>query len=181
MDLNETKWPAVEIDSMNNRQHYYQASAICTRGHQFSTRLEPRKPEFIPDRCATCGKEILVKCPECHSRIRGNMTGNGYYDFNEIPNPGFCDMCGGLFPWASRAERIYELENRLEAEDIDDEDRKVINAELDKLINPDLTEEEQHRIWTKVSEKAGQALRSPKVTQLIEGIASKVIIASMGL
>lgn len=181
MNLQETIWPSTEIDPRDKRQHHFQGSAICVRGHQFSTRLEPKEPEFIPDKCTTCGKEILVKCPNCNNRIRGHKAGNGLFEFNDIPNPGFCDVCAYLFPWASRADKIYELENRLDAEDIDEDNRKIINTELEKLINPNLSEEDQHRIWARVSEKAGQALRNPAVTQLIENIASKVIVARMGL
>ena len=181
VDSRTAKWPDLDIHAMNTRQHYYQGSAICKRGHSFSTRLEPGKPEFVPDRCITCGQETLVKCPNCSFRIRGNKTGKGYFDFDDAPNPGFCDICGEIFPWATRTERIYELENRLDQESIDPEDRAAIAIELGKLLNLELTEEEQKSIWLRISEKAGQSLRSPRIADLVASIASKVILKAMGM
>lgn len=181
MDLKDAKWPQDEVAAMKNRGHYHQAMAICKRGHKYSTRLDPAKNDFAPDKCTTCGKEILVKCPNCDCRIRGNKVGGGYFDFEEADAPGFCDNCGHLFPWATREQRIFELENRLDVDEIDEEDRKIIGQELAKLVNPDLPAEEEQRIWNKISEKAGQTFRNPVVIEVIQGIASKAILKSMGM
>lgn len=181
MNLQETKWPQVDIDSMKNLQHYYQASAICVRGHQFSTRLDPKELASTPSKCTTCGKEILVKCPNCNLRIQGHETGNGYYDYAEIPNPGFCDGCGNAFPWVTRLERIYELENLLDSDDIDPADKIVIGEQLAKLQKPDVSTEDQTKILQVIKEKTGKALLTPAVKNILEGIVSKVIRDSIGI
>ena len=72
----------------------------------------------------------------CEHRIRGNITGNGYFSFETPPNPGFCDICGHLFPWATRSEKIFELENRLDSEDIEADDRSVIKKGIEQIVEP---------------------------------------------
>jgi hypothetical protein len=47
-----------------------------------------------------------------------------------------CDECGSASPWATREERIFELENLLDEEDIEEADRVVIQDQLRRLAMP---------------------------------------------
>jgi hypothetical protein len=73
------------------------------------------------------------------------------------------------------------LENRLDAEDIDDSDRVFISEQISRLTNPDLTTEDEKRIWQRIKDKAGAALAAPAVRQMIEGIATKLIREQIGI
>ena len=46
---------------------------------------------------------------------------------NRYNRPSFCDGCGIAYPWATREERIYELENLFDEAGIDEADRVVIH------------------------------------------------------
>jgi len=76
-------------------------------------------------------------CPNCELRLRG------YYHrpmvvSNRYKRPSFCDGCGIAYPWATREERIYELENLLDEADIDEADRVVIQDQLQRVRNAGL-------------------------------------------
>jgi hypothetical protein len=73
------------------------------------------------------------------------------------------------------------LENRLDAEDIDDSDRVFISEQISRLTNPDFTTEDEKRIWQRIKDKAGAALAAPAVRQMIEGIATKLIREQIGI
>ena len=45
-----------------------------------------------------------------------------------------------VFPWATREERIFELENLLDEEDIEEADRVVIQDQLRRLTNAELSD-----------------------------------------
>jgi hypothetical protein len=60
----------------------------------------------------------------------------------------FCDGCGAAHPWATRKERLYELQNILDQEDIDEADRLWINEQMDRLRADDgsLNEKQEREI-----------------------------------
>ena len=96
--------------------------------------------------------------------------------------PSFCDGCGSAFPWASRTDRIYELENLLDEEDIDDADRVVIQDALRRLEDSaNLSDREERQVWTAIKRHAGGAITSPPVIRVIEGLASASLRQQLGL
>lgn len=122
-----------------------------------------------------------MSCPECKHRIRGNSYVYGQWKFDVPPRPSFCDDCGNAFPWATRVERIYELENRLDREDIDPADKITIGEQLAKLRESGVSADDEKKIWQVIKEKSGKALFTPAVKNILEGIVSKVIRDSIGI
>src|ERR1700721_65358 len=104
----------------------YYSAAVCRRGHVAESLLgaqtyaweTPAAPP--PAKCSTCGANVLVECPNCGYRLRGDSRGGLGSVF--VPND-FCDKCGAPMPWASRAARLWELENLLGDEDISEADQ----------------------------------------------------------
>ena len=72
-----------------------------------------------------------------------------------MSRPSFCDGCGAAYPWATREERIYELENLLDEQDIDDADRVVVSDNLRRLREEEaLSEKEERVLWERVKRAA---------------------------
>jgi hypothetical protein len=98
----------------------YRPAAICRRGHVQTIDLTHSE---VGERCPTCGAKVLTACPTCQARIRGHyhIPGVVHLDSGYTPHR-FCDSCGKPFPWLDRQGRIFELENMLDDEDLDDAD-----------------------------------------------------------
>jgi hypothetical protein len=163
---------------------FYLGSAVCRRGHVESAYLDPRRPDETPvaDNCTTCGARVLVACPACGLRIRGDYEVPGVISAVAPARPSFCDGCGGAFPWATREERIFELENLLDEEEVDEADRVVIQDQLARLRTAaDLTEKDEVQIWRTIKNRGGSALQSGPVQRVVEGLVSAAIRAQLGL
>ena len=66
-----------------------------------------------------------------------------------------CDGCGEPFPWATRQQRIYQLENLLDEENIDEMTRLLVQEDLERLRTSEgLTEQEQLGIWKRIKARA---------------------------
>ena len=89
--------------------------------------------------CPKCGATVLTACPTCDLRIRGDYFVPGVIAVSTAP-ASFCDGCGSAFPWATLEERIFELENLLDEEDIEEADRVVIQDQLRRLTNAELSD-----------------------------------------
>ena len=78
-------------------------------------------------------------------------------------------------------EPIYELENLLDEEDIDEADRVVIQAQLRRLRNSELSEREEKQVWETIKRRAGQAVTSGPVLRVLEGLVSASLRQQLGL
>lgn len=130
------------------------AASVCRRGHAKETALTQ-----APDRglgfCTECGAEILSRCPSCGIRILGTPWWPGVAVFEEYVPPRFCDGCGEPFPWATRQQRIYQLENLLDEEDIDEPTRLLVLEDLERLrASDDLDEQQQFAVWQRIRTRA---------------------------
>jgi len=105
----------------------------------------------------------------------------GVIGFSPDTRPSFCDGCGSAFPWATREERIYELENLLDEEDIDEADRAVIQEALGRLRNANLSERDEKQAWETIKRRAGRAVTSGPVPRVIEGLVSAALRQQLGL
>jgi len=176
------KWPDQDVAAMQQRGTYRQGAAICRRGHVETYYLNPSRPaRAIAENCPTCGARVLTACPHCDLRIRGDLHVPGVIGFSPDTRPSFCDGCGSAFPWATREERIYELENLLDEEDIDEADRAVIQEALGRLRNANLSERDEKQAWETIKRRAGRAVTSGPVPRVIEGLVSAALRQQLGL
>jgi hypothetical protein len=145
---------------------HYRPAAICKRGH---TQTQDLTLGEVGERCPTCGAKVLTGCPKCRTRIRGYYHVPGVTSFTgDYTPPRFCDSCGAPFPWLDRQGRIFELENMLDDEDLDDASELAVREQLRALADPDLDEGEERKRWEpssvtrRVSERSragGRSLR----------------------
>jgi hypothetical protein len=107
--------------------------AICPNGHiaAFDDPDELYAPvaERATPACPRCGRTILLTCPTCDVPIRARYSGPG----GLVEPSDFCDQCGDPFPWVGRQGLIYELEKRLEEDELDDPTRRAVHDELEGL------------------------------------------------
>jgi hypothetical protein len=149
------------------REAGYQPAAVCRRGHVQTGNVNFGE---YGEKCPTCGAKVIVQCESCGHRIRGRYHSPGVIALgDEYRPPDFCDKCGGAHPWVSRQGRIYELQNRLEAEDLDPADELVVREQLDALMSTDLDDDEQRKRWERVKKMAPQLWESsqPLITTLV--------------
>jgi hypothetical protein len=146
-------------------------AAVCRRGH---VQTHDRKRVEYGKRCPRCGAEVIVECDACHTRILTQwVSGQGekYFAFD------FCDDCGEAQPWVGRQGRIYELQNRLDNEDLDPADQLVVREQLEALLNADLDDDEQRQRWASVKRLAPKLWESSQ--PLLETLITSAIRGSL--
>ncbi|WP_165358507.1 DUF2321 domain-containing protein [Haloactinopolyspora alba] len=180
--MSEIKWPAAEQEGARRGGSFYLGAAVCKRGHVETVDLEPGGPVTVSDACPSCGARMLTACRSCGVRIRGDQFVPGVVSFSTPRRPSFCDGCGAAMPWATRQERIHELENLLdEAEEIDEADLVVIQDHLERLRESSLSERDEKAAWSEVKRRSGDALRSERVSNVLEGLVTAAIRAQLNL
>lgn len=154
----------------------YLVATVCGRGHTYSDghgRLPPA------ERCAECGAKLLTECPGCKVHIRGWYVDPGRGLAFPYSPPDFCFNCGGPFPWANRQARIYELQNLLDREELDDADRLIASELLASLQDPELAEDEQVEKWRRLKKIAPGLMASGQ--RIIESVVTGVVKAKLGM
>lgn len=147
----------------------YQSAAICRRGHTQAAALEYRAEGDVGERCAKCGAKVITVCESCGHRIRGDYYLPGVIGGPSYKPPQFCDKCGAAHPWVGRQGRIYELQNRLENEDLDPADELTVREQLEALLSDDLDEAEQQQRWARIKRVAPKFWESsqPLITTVV--------------
>lgn len=140
---------------------FYAGAAICRRGHVVSFDVRMKAVGDIPRFCKKCGAEVVTHCPTCGEELRGRKwsgpPGSGAA-FDILPPaatggytpPSFCHSCGAAFPWVGRKERIYELENLLAEEGLDEPTRARAEELLRQLARPEIEEDEERKLWQRL-------------------------------
>jgi hypothetical protein len=76
-----------------------------------------------------------------------------------------------------RKARVYELQNRLDDEELDSATELLVREQLEALTSPDLDEAEQLKRWQRIKSAAPdflvKAATSPIVTSLVTAEAKK--------
>lgn len=151
-------------------------AAICERGHVISSAglVDTRH-------CPTCGARIVTRCPHCLAMIPGREFRRGVIGARPTyERPAFCVECGGAYPWASRQERLWELENQLNADPLlSAADRLTIHEQMDELRAADLTEAQQTERWKRLEAIAPQALK--RSANLVEAVGTAWILKRLGV
>lgn len=158
----------------------YKPAAVCTRGHALSENIEWEGE--LPVRCTTCGAKVLTGCPACGQRIRGyyDVPGVAAIGFGYDP-PSFCDRCGAAFPWVGRKERIYELQNRLDEENLDPATELELRETLDALAEGGLDEKTERQRWERVKRLAPGFWDRSGVRAVLESVVSAAAKSQLGL
>lgn len=133
-------------------------------------------------RCPKCGADVLARCRECGLRIRGDYYVAGIFGGEPSSVPPFCDGCGTAHPWASRKQRLYELQNILDQEEIDEVDRLWIDEQMDRLRTDDgsMTEKQEKDIWSGVKRRAPD-LFDATGKAVLSGVVSAGVRTALGL
>jgi hypothetical protein len=158
----------------------YMFASVCERGHVVTADAK-RFPN--PPHCDECGATTLQACPACGEAILGPQ----HWD-SELANvkarkqwvpPKFCRQCGAPFPWVDRTGRIYELENRLVRENLAPAEQLAAREQLQALLDPDLSEDEQRKRWERVF-KFAPGLRE-NAAELVRSVATAAVLRQLGL
>lgn len=160
----------------SNYKGRHKPAAICRRGHTQTTDLDL---DIVSERCSICGAKVLTACPHCDERIPGRYAVPGRVVTQVSQIPDFCDKCGSPFPWASRQARVYELENILDEQNLDEATRLTVSEQLQALRDPDLPENEQRRRWQTIKKLAPGILDAGK--QIVVTVVSAEIKRQLGL
>lgn len=114
-------------------------------------RFGPVRPSGagVAQNCPKCGATVLTACLNCDLRIRGDYFVPGVIAVSTASRPSFCDGRGSAFPWATREERIFELENLIDEEDIEEADRVVIQDQLRRLTDAELSDRDERQAWSR--------------------------------
>jgi hypothetical protein len=154
------------------------AALVCKRGHTKSWDVAALPAEPLGF-CQKCGAALIVRCPQCGIRIRGLDFYPGVLAIPRYNPPRFCDECGEPMPWAGRQERFYQLENILDQQDIDENDRLLVREDLRRLQeSADLSSAEQLELWRRIKSRAPGVLSDLgwKIAQTVMEAAIKTKI-----
>lgn len=158
----------------------YRPAAVCKRGHLITD--DATRHGEVGARCTKCGAPVLKACPECGHRIRGDYYVEGVVVLGAkaAPPPNFCDKCGAAYPWVDRQGRIYELQNRLDDEDLDPASELLAREQLEALLNADIDDEEAVRRWKRIKELAPGLWEKSGAQSIIESLATAYVRAHIG-
>lgn len=134
----------------------WQAATVCRRGHVAVNGLTEAPITAGLGYCADCGAQIIARCPACGIRIRGCYHNPDVEDLGSFELPRFCDGCGEPYPWATRQDRIYQLENLLDEEDVDEPTKLLVREDLERLRleGAELDQEAQLAIWRRIKSRS---------------------------
>jgi hypothetical protein len=132
--------------------------------------------------CPTCGSYVIARCPNCRIRIRGDLHVPGLTVFDEYRPSAFCDGCGEPYAWATRQDRIYQLENLLDEEDIDDSTKLLVREDLERLrtAGAGLDDEAQLAIGGRIKNRA-PGLLSGAAWNIGQGLLGAYLRQKLGL
>lgn len=82
-------------------------------------------------------------------------------------------------PWATRQERIYDLQNQLDREDLDEGTALAVREQLAALADPDLSESEQVQRWEKIRKLAPQFW--DRTADVVQGLATAFVKQQLGI
>lgn len=170
------EWSPPELLAFRKGEAYFQAARICRRGHVLDSSLNPQELENLnQQKCSTCGATCLKACPKCDFRIKGRLCVPQVISFRDFEPHSFCDNCGAAFPWASQQDRIWELQNILDEEELSESDRTAIGFQLEKISSGILDVDDESKAWKKIKHSLGTVFDKDKVQNLIFDLVGSVI------
>lgn len=186
--MDRIEFPEADLAQFRTKKdRYYHAAVVCRRGHDETNILSPEDQHQGNTRCPTCGARFLAGCLSCGLRIRGRFHVEPYMAEkhsmdHEWERPTFCDRCGVAHPWATREERIFELENILDEEDIDEADRIFLHDRLRELREQSgLDEKSERQLWRQIKQRGAAFLTSPTVSKIAQDLITAQIRHDLGI
>jgi hypothetical protein len=179
-------------------------AAVCRSGHVIAQTLDPPPPpprvasgppawvehssslgssepppRVLPRHCGRCGRPVLRTCPSCDAFILGAYTALRPSDFS-LPE-SFCWDCGEPYPWATREERIGELFDKIDHEDLDEATLLVIGEELAVLSAPvdEVTDDDRVRAGHRIRNLAPKAWEA--ILPVLQGLLTAEAKRQLGL
>jgi hypothetical protein len=113
--------------------------------------------------------------------IHGYYQIPGVYYSQTYTPPKFCHACGSPYPWAGRQERVYQLQNLLDEEHLDEADALMVREQLDALLNPDLDEKEQAKRWKRIATAAPGFLEKASTNPIVTSLLTVWLRKEIGL
>jgi hypothetical protein len=149
-----------------DERHSDTQPVFCRRGHFLGHGSK------VSGFCETCGAPAVSSCANCQAPISSTR---------EDPQrpQSFCGSCGAAFPWVDRKGRIYQLENLLAAEGLDEAAELEVREQLAALARTDLGEDEAAERWQRVKRLAPGLLQTGRT--IVEGLASAAVRAQLGI
>jgi hypothetical protein len=124
--------------------------------------------------CADCGAVLLNHCPNC-DRFLQPVALYGK------PAP-FCLECGLPFPWASRQEIVYHVQNQLDNSDLEEGDRRALHEDLNDLLQtPDTQETQKRQVKVLVKLRQGAPVAWRTIAPIVDPLITAWMKAQMGL
>lgn len=102
-------------------------AVVCKRGHIATRITEAYRVAELGEYCADCGARLYHQCPSCDRQLP-------IIDVGADASP-FCIACGLPYPWATRKQLVYHVQNQLERVDLDEGDRRALQEQLEELLN----------------------------------------------
>ena len=157
------------------------AATVCMRGHVLKRYLAevPAEPLGF---CLECGAPVIGRCPSCKIRVRGSSHVPGYLGIDHYEPPRFCDGCGEPLPWATWQDRIYQLENLVQYEQIDEATKLLVLEDLRRLRTAasELDQDGQLTIWKRVKSRA-PGLFGGAATPIAQNLLSAYLQQKLGI
>jgi hypothetical protein len=159
---------------------HYMAAAVCRRGHVVTACIDRNESYPANTNCAECGAPVLLGCEHCGQRIRGDFI--QILSVRKQTRSSFCDGCGAAHPWATRSERILELENILDQRDIGEMDRDFIRDRLRVLSAAEAIDEKfERRLWSQIADRSRSFITSEPAREIVGSLMSDVLRGQLGL
>ncbi len=173
-----TFWPDETLLAAKTGQSFYRAATVCRRGHVEDSFLDKRPVRR--GNCPTCGARILDACLVCGRRVRGELDVPGVVSFGSgYRPPSFCDACGAAAPWATRNDRLYELENVLDRLEVDEVDELAVRELFDALrAHPE--PQQERAVWKEINCRVPRLLFEAKLS-LVRGVVPQAVRRELDL
>jgi hypothetical protein len=141
---------------------------VCKRGH-IATRITEiyTIPEY-GKYCQDCGAALYHRCPACARQLP--LVNKG------AAAPSFCIGCGLPFPWATREDIVYHVQNQLDLQGLEEGDRRLLEDQLKELLKRPEDKDAENR-QVKALEKLRDA--APKAWKFAAPILDPLITAWM--
>lgn len=135
------------------------AAVVCARGHVVTSTLDqvPGPVGLTYGFCDADGTPLLARCATCGVRIKGEKPPRRLATYSAYMRPSFCDCCSAAHPWATREDRMEQLQHIAGAEP-DPDRRAAAIAALEQLKGDGLRGRREAKLWATVQRYTPEVL-----------------------